>query len=263
MPQPKAHKLSLTIESISDSMISCCAENELGKVCFDYYFEEQRFDFTTENTLTEIICEQQFQFHKVLKSAAGKKLHTGQKISCVFIPDFRFLSDTDYNNYIRLDRRNGLKITISTEETQGLCKIFTDGAFLPETMTSGYGGVIKDTTGREEIYCESFPGGASNQMELLAVLDGLKRLTSEPKIQINTDSRYVIRGITQWMHFWLHNNWQTAFGTEVKYVDDWKQINELTEGKFIEFKWIKGHSGHLEQDFCHQLAQDSAKAQSE
>lgn len=260
MPKHQAHKLSLTIRSISDSMISCCAENDIDKICFNYYFNEERLDFPIENELTALICKHQFQFHKILKSAAGKKLKVGQRISCVFIDDFKFLSDADYSHYIRLDRRNGLEITVCQNETEGLSKIYTDGSFLPETMTSGYGGVIENAAGEKEIYCESFPGGASNLMELLAVLDGLKRLVAEKEIQINTDSRYVIRGMTQWMHFWQHNNWQTAFGTAVKYVDDWKQVDELTNGKLIEFNWIKGHSGHFEQDFCHQLAKDSAKS---
>jgi len=127
-------------------------------------------------------------------------------------------------------------------------------------MTSGYGGIIEDIHGNKEIYCESFWGGGSNKMELLAVLDGLKRLQAINKIQVITDSRYVIRGMVQWMHFWKHNNWQTAYGTQVKFANYWKQMYHISNGKLIVFNWIKGHSGHTEQNLCHRLAKFSAQS---
>ncbi|MBS2100212.1 ribonuclease H family protein [Carboxylicivirga linearis] len=184
----------------------------------------------------------------------------GQEINCVFIEDFNFLEDSAYNSFIRLDRRKeDLIISTSNSETKKIHKVYTDGSYASQTMTSGYGGIIESTDGSKEIFCESFLGGGSNKMELLAVLDGLKRLQTIDKIQVITDSRYVIRGMIQWMHFWKHNNWQTAYGTKVKFADYWQQIDEISNGKLIEFNWIKGHSGHTEQDLCHRLAKNSAK----
>ena len=94
-------------------------------------------------------------------------------------------------------------------------------------------------------------------MELLAVTDGLQRLQSVERLQVNTDSRFVIRGLVQWCHFWKHNNWQTSYGCDVKYAKHWQYAHSLCENKFVEFKWIKGHSGNVKQDFCHKLAKES------
>ena len=94
-------------------------------------------------------------------------------------------------------------------------------------------------------------------MELLAVIEGIKILYDIENIQINTDSRYVIRGLAQWIHFWRLNDWQTAYGRKVKYAKHWQEIYQLCENKIIELKWIKGHSGNKKQSFCHNLARST------
>ncbi len=255
----KTEKLTLTIESITGSEIECCASNKSGNICFSYDPSQKELKFTDNSSLAEIILKYQFQFDKVILSALRGKIKPGRIISCVFIEGFNFLNQTDYNCFIRLDRRNGyLKISSSKEETKEIYKIYTDGSFARNTMTSGYGGIVQNIEGTKEVFSKSFADGGSNLMELMAVLDGLKRLQAHHKIQVNTDSRFVIRGAAQWMHFWKHNNWQTAYGSKVKFVKQWQEMDKLSEGKLIEFKWLKGHSGHLELDFCHKLARKSA-----
>lgn len=256
----KTEKLLITIESITESGIACSANNISDKVYFVYYPALKKLHFINKNYLAEVICKYHFQFDKVIKSALKGNLTVGQRINCVFIEGFKFLNGEDYNQYIRLDRRNGnLSISVSSEEKNGLCKIYTDGSFIANTMMSGYGGITQNIDGKREVFSRSFSGGGSNLMELLSVLDGLKRLQSVDQIQVNTDSRFVIRGMLQWMHFWRYNDWQTAYGCKVKFADFWQQIDTISEGKLIEFKWIKGHSGHTEQDFCHKLARKSAE----
>lgn len=255
----KPEKLLLTIESITESSIGCCANNKSYQLCFNYYPTLKKLEFKDENQLAEVLRKFEFQLKKVIRSALKGKLTIGHQINCVFIEGFKFLNESDYNGFIHLDRRNSdLEISSSKEETEGLHKVFTDGSFAANTMMSGYGGFIQDTDGEREVFSQSFSGGSSNLMELLAVLDGLQRLQSVNEIQINTDSRFVIRGMVQWMHFWKYNDWQTAHGAKVKFADYWQLIDKLSEGKFIELNWIKGHSGHTEQDFCHNLAQKSA-----
>ena len=169
------------------------------------------------------------------------------------------MNEADFFKFIRVDRRNNnLDITVSDSGLKETHKIYADGSFICETNQSGYGGFIEDLDGKQQLFSQSFIGGSNNLMELLAVTEGLKRLPDVKRIQINTDSRYVIRGLIQWVHFWKHNNWQTAFGRDVKYSAYWQQISSLCEGKYIELKWIKGHSGHLQHDLCHQLAKESA-----
>ena len=97
-------------------------------------------------------------------------------------------------------------------------------------------------------------------MELMGVSEGLERLKDVERVQINTDSRFVIRGLVQWVHFWRYNDWQTAYGRSVKFREQWQRIDALCSDKLIQFKWIKGHSGHEMQDYCHRLAQQAGQS---
>ncbi len=250
--------LKITIESIRQDKIGCHISGENGELQLLYYPESESIHIATKNQLAETVQKFQFQLVKVLKSAMKGDFTVGQIINCVFIEDFKFLNEKDYANYIRLNRSNGsTEITTHESALENAYKVYADGSFSDKTNQSAYGGIIEDTEGNQEIYQQSFSAGSSNLMELLAVTEGLQRLKHANRIQINTDSRFVIRGLTQWVHFWRHNNWQTAYGVDVKFAKHWQHIDQLCDGKIIEFKWIKGHSGHEEQSFCHDLARES------
>lgn len=256
----KVLKIILQIQAIKASKIECLLYNKQENTALSYFPADGNIVFTEENNLSKAIQKVHFQFKKVIQSAIKGNLFVNQKVSCVFIENFNFLTEADYRNYIRVDRRNQkLKITTSKTETQDIHKIYADGSYTCETKKSAYGGFIEMPDGKQQIYSKKFDEGSSNMMELLAVMEGLERLKSINKIQINTDSRYVIRGLVQWVHFWQRNNWQNAYGCEIKLATYWQQINSLCEGKIIEFNWIKGHSGDEKQDFCHQLAKKSAR----
>ncbi|WP_372751541.1 ribonuclease H [Labilibaculum sp.] len=255
----KAIKIGLQIQAISAQQIECLLSNEKERIHASYFPEEEKLVYTEEFELTATMRIIEFQFKKVLRSAINGKLQLGQKIECVFFEDFPFVKESDFKHYIRVDRRcNDLKITTSKTGLKEVAKIFADGSHASELNQSAYAGFIEMPAGNQQIYSRTFDQGSSNMMELLAVLEGLEMLQSEDRIQVNTDSRFVIRGLAQWIHFWQHNNWQTAQGQEVKFANYWQKINRLCEGKLMEFKWIKGHSGHEKQDFCHQLAHESA-----
>jgi ribonuclease HI len=193
-----------------------------------------------------------------MQSALKRKIKNGQNISCVFLEDFYFLNDRDYERYILMDRhQGGLKISLSDRGLDSVHKIFADRSFFEEKNRAAYGGFLEDPGGNRVNFSRSFSGGSGNLMELLGVTEGLEQLRHIPEIQVCTDSRFVIRGLVQWVHFWRHNDWQTAYGRSVKYSGEWKRIDNLCEGKRIQFKWIKGHSGHESQDYCHQMAQNA------
>ncbi|MBN1116108.1 MAG: ribonuclease HI [Bacteroidales bacterium] len=256
----KHYKLKVNIENFNDKEITCLVENNLEIARILYSQQTQEIFFQEDNILAETIRNYQFQFVKILRSAAKGVLCPGQVINCVLIENFNFLNEVDYNKYIRIDTRNN-KLEIKSYENSmtGCYRLFTDGSYAIEQGYSGYGGIIENTEGEQEVFCQSFKKGASNLMELMAVIEGLQHLSAVAKIQINTDSRFVIRGMAQWVHFWKLNNWQTAYGSQVKYTQHWKQLDRLFQNKLVELKWIKGHSGHTEQDFCHRLARKSAK----
>ncbi|MFC1669099.1 ribonuclease HI [Spirochaetota bacterium] len=131
--------------------------------------------------------------------------------------------------------------------------IFTDGACSGNPGPGGWGSVIKYDDHEEEI-----SGGESdttnNRMEMKAVIEALKIVQGKSKITITTDSTYVHKGITQWIKKWVRNNWKTADKKPVKNQDLWKELLELTKDKEIEWQWVRGHTGHPENERCDELA---------
>ncbi|MDE5416369.1 ribonuclease HI [Labilibaculum sp. DW002] len=258
----KAIKIKVQIQTIKKQEIECILSDEKESIRLIYFPVERNIVYFEDSHLVKVVRKIEFQFEKVIRSAIQGNLRLGQTINCVFFDGFNFLKEADYQNYIRVDRRTEkLKITTSKTEMEDTHKIYADGSYMSELKQSGYGGFIETPDGEQKIYHQSFKQGSSNMMELLAVLEGVEHLESIEKIQVNTDSRFVIRGLVQWIHFWQHNNWQTAFGSEVKFAKYWQKINRLCEGKLMEFKWIKGHSGNAKQDFCHWLARESTNGQ--
>jgi len=251
---------TLRVEAIDDCKITCHIDNTREDNSLHYSIKDGAVCLLKDNQLAVSIRKNQHQLQKILRSAIHGKLYVGQVINCVFLENFPFLKDEYFNRFIRLDRRKGkLDITISDTGLHKVHQIFADGSCNHETKQSGYGGFTKAPDGTKIFFHQSFSGGSSNMMELLAVKEGLRRLAGNTTIQVNTDSRFVIRGLVQWVHFWKYNNWQTAYGRNVRYAEHWQQACALCEGKYIEFRWIKGHSGNREQDLCHLLAQAAAQ----
>ena len=252
------YRLTITVEQAEDGFLKCRISDDRDDLFLLYKREEGGIEFLERNRISELIQSFSFQFHKVMQSALYKSVEPGHRIFCVFIDDFLFLKDRDYDHFILMDRRrDSLKISVSDKALSDAEKIYADGSFLDSNGRAGYGGFIEDARGKRVEYSRCFDSGSSNLMELLGVSEGLERLKDCPLIQINTDSRFVIRGLVQWVHFWRYNNWQTAYGRSVKYAEHWRRIDGLCEGKLIQFNWIKGHSGDEGQDYCHRLAQSS------
>jgi len=139
-----------------------------------------------------------------------------------------------------------------------MIKIYSDGACSGNPGPGGWGAVIIDGETKTEL-----SGGESNttnnRMEMTAVIEALKVMEEKKDIVVTTDSNYVKNGITQWIHGWLKNNWQTAAKKPVKNQDLWKELWELSNLYNIKWEWVKGHSGHPENERCDKLATDQAK----
>ncbi len=256
----KPVKLSIQIKLSGETEIECLVSDDSEKVSLKYALLDRNIDLSEENQLAKTIRTNHHQFEKVIRSAIKGKIRPGQTISCVFIEDFPFLKESDFQQYIRVDRRlDNLKISIHNNPTKNIHQVFADGSFAEKTGLAAFGGFTESPDGKREAYQRSFEGGSNNMMELLAVSEGLERLKIVDVIRVNTDSRFVIRGLVQWVHFWRHNNWQTAYGSTVKFAGQWQHIDALCENKIIEFRWIKGHAGHEAHTICHDLAKQSSK----
>jgi ribonuclease HI len=132
-------------------------------------------------------------------------------------------------------------------------ELFTDGACKGNPGPGGWG-VLLRYDGHEKRLHGGEKLTTNNRMELMAVIQGLKALKRSSKIRITTDSQYVKNGITQWIKSWKRNGWKTAARKPVKNSDLWRVLDEEVAKHEVEWAWVKGHSGHLENELADQLA---------
>ena len=138
-------------------------------------------------------------------------------------------------------------------------EIFTDGSCLGNPGPGGYGVVLKYKDKIKEL-SQGYKLTTNNRMEMLATIVGLQSLKEPCQITLTTDSQYVRQGITQWIHKWQKNNWKTASKQDVKNVDLWKLLNQQQQRHNIQWNWVKGHSGHPENERCDALARQAAES---
>ena len=145
-----------------------------------------------------------------------------------------------------------------TEKRDRLVEIFTDGACSGNPGTGGYGAILKYGGEIKEISgCD--PDTTNNRMEMMAVINALEQLKRPCRIKIITDSNYVVKGMTQWIHSWVKNNWKNSQKKPVLNRDLWEQLLRLSTPHRIEWQWVKGHHGHKENERCDKLAKEAIK----
>ena len=131
--------------------------------------------------------------------------------------------------------------------------IYTDGACRGNPGVGGWGALIEYGETRKEYF-----GGAlnttNNQMELKAAIEGLKALKEPCIVHLTTDSKYVMQGITSWIENWKKNNWKSSSKKDVKNKDLWVELDKYVEMHDVKWSWVKGHSGHEQNEIADQLA---------
>ncbi len=132
-------------------------------------------------------------------------------------------------------------------------EIFTDGACRGNPGPGGWGALLRYGDTERELY-----GGESettnNRMELRAAIEALRALKEPCDVDLTTDSVYVRSGITEWLANWKRRNWKTANKKPVKNVDLWQALDEQNSRHRVRWHWVKGHSGHRENEIADQLA---------
>ena len=131
--------------------------------------------------------------------------------------------------------------------------IFTDGACKGNPGPGGWGALIRAGT-RELELSGGEPLSTNNRMELMAAIRALQALKKPCRVALYTDSIYVRDGITKWIHGWMRNGWRTSDKKPVKNAELWQELLAATQTHRIEWKWVKGHSGHPENDRVDALA---------
>ena len=137
-------------------------------------------------------------------------------------------------------------------------EIFTDGACLGNPGPGGWG-VLLRWRGSEKELSGGEAETTNNRMELMAAIQGLEALKRSGRVTLTTDSTYVKDGITKWIFNWKKNGWRSAVKKPVKNVDLWQRLDAAVAGHDVNWRWVKGHAGHSENERVDNLARASAE----
>ena len=132
-------------------------------------------------------------------------------------------------------------------------EIYTDGACKGNPGPGGWGVLLRLGPHEKRLYGGE-PETTNNRMELTAAIRGLEALKRPASVVLTTDSQYVMKGVREGMPNWKKRNWQTASKQPVKNVDLWQQLDALVSQHEIEWRWVRGHTGHPENELADQLA---------
>ena len=134
-----------------------------------------------------------------------------------------------------------------------MIEIFTDGACSGNPGPGGWGAILRKGATEKELF-----GGealtTNNRMEMMAVIEALRALKGPVQARVHTDSQYVQKGISEWIHGWKRRGWKTAGKEPVKNEDLWRELDRLAAQHKIEWIWVKGHAGHPENERADVLA---------
>lgn len=137
-----------------------------------------------------------------------------------------------------------------------IVEIYTDGACRGNPGPGGWG-VLLRCQGHTKTLHGAEPHTTNNRMELLAAIRGLEALNRSCQVDLFTDSQYLRKGMNEWLANWKKSNWRNAQKQPVKNVDLWQQLDLLSSTHTISWHWVKGHSGHPENEQADQLANDA------
>ena len=138
-------------------------------------------------------------------------------------------------------------------------EIFTDGACSGNPGPGGWGAILRSGAHEKEIWGGE-PHTTNNRMELLAVIRALNALKRPVDARVHTDSQYVQKGISEWIHGWKARGWKTAAKEPVKNADLWQALDDAARRHKVDWIWVRGHAGHVENERADALARRGVAA---
>ena len=135
-------------------------------------------------------------------------------------------------------------------------EIFTDGACRGNPGPGGWAALLRAGE-NEKLVSGAEPDTTNNRMELMAAIAGLEALNKSSRVELTTDSQYVRQGIMQWIAGWQANGWRTSQKKPVKNQDLWQRLDGVVQRHQVNWHWVKGHSGHPENEYVDQAANDA------
>ena len=140
-------------------------------------------------------------------------------------------------------------------------RLITDGACIGNPGPGGWACILHYQDSKRELY-GSEAETTNNRMELTAAVEGLRTLKEPCEVEVTTDSKYMMDGITKWIKNWKRNGWRTAAKKPVLNQDLWQQLDELASRHQMTWKWTRGHADHQDNNRCDELATLAAQQQS-
>jgi ribonuclease HI len=147
---------------------------------------------------------------------------------------------------------------VSDDLDENAVHLFTDGACSGNPGPGGWGVILRWRDQEKEL-SGAEPVTTNNRMELFAAIAGLEALKRPARVRIHTDSMYLKDGITKWIHSWKAKGWKTADKKPVKNVDLWQRLEAAIEHHDVSWHWVRGHSGHVENEHADELARLAIK----
>jgi len=219
--------------------------------------EEKFLIINPENKLGCILKDNEYQLRKILHNKRKDTFFTGFKLNFILNKNINAIAFNDLTKLIIYDNRNIVPDIFVTDKYEyNFITLYTDGSYSEKKKICSYVALIKNEHHKYNITFGIKNIQNSSLIEMIAVIEGLKKLSNKQKIRIVTDSRYVIKGLTEWIYNWQLNDWHTAQGKKVKNIEYWKDFQKLTKNKYIEFEWVKGHNFHYENTICDRYAKE-------
>lgn len=255
----KLHELHMTIldETKGAFIIEISNHSQSTTISFDYQIKE--LIFLKNNILTDFLLAHEFQFRKLLHVKRPETFYKGFELNFSIREGKDVEAYNDLSQIIVLDKRSDQdKIYVVKESNKKIHELYIDGSYLSEKNKGGFAVIIKypDKTYTLKTF-ESFES-SSCLIELEAAIKGLELLKDIQEVRIITDSQYVRKGLTEWIINWKLNNWKTANGEKVKNIQHWKRFDDLSQSKYLEFKYVKAHSRQFENTMADLYARDAA-----
>lgn len=224
-----------------------------------YNPELKKLELAQNNVLDIKLTENKYQLKKILNNKRPDTFYPKFKLKFILRDNLKTIEFNDLSKIIVLDRRNSDYNTYPETKTEkDIYKIYTDGCYLQKLKKGAFVAIIKSLKNKLNIHYAQTYETSSSLIELMAVIKGIEVSQQINELRVITDSRYVIKGLTEWIFNWKLNDWYTAQGEKVKNIEYWKRFDELSVGKYIEFEWVKGHSEHPENTLCDYYAKQVA-----
>jgi ribonuclease HI len=238
--------------------------DENSSVFLTYDLHTRIIGIEESHPISDVLKRNEYQLRKILHNKREDTYFVGFKLTFAIRDKKDVAAFNDRSRIIALDKR-GLKpnIYVTDRKDRPIWEAFTDGCFLDKIGQGGYASLIKYPEGNYKIFSFQTNEKSSSLIELLAAIKAVELLAEVDKIRLVTDSQYVRKGLTEWILNWKLNHWMTANGEPVKNREHWEHFDNITEGKLIEFEWIKGHSEHFENDICDLFAREMAEQERE